>query len=221
MEVDHPSKIPRLVQKLKKIAGDIPIGAKIGAGKYLEKDMEWLVDGGVDFITVEGGDGATKGSAPILQDDFGVPSVFAITRAANFLRKNKLQDKVSLIAAGKMRTPGDVLKALALGADAAYMGAISLFAVSHTQILNALPFEPPTQVAWYNGKYANKFDVNKGATSMANFLKACNAEIIEGVRALGKTSIAQVDREDLFALDELTAKTTGVPMAYEEYKPGK
>lgn len=214
-EVSHPSEFPKLVRRLKDIAGDIPIGAKIGAGKYLEKDLEWLINGGVDFITVDGAEAATKGSAPILQDDFGVPTIFAVNRAAQFLRQHKLSDTVSLIAAGKIRTPGDILKVLALGADAAYIGGIALFAVSHTQVLKAIPFEPPTQLVWYDGKHADNFDVAAGADSLAKFLKSCRLELVDGIRALGKTSIRQVNKDDLFSLDELIAKGVGVPLAYE------
>lgn len=214
-EVGHPSEIPKLVGKLKNIAGDIPVGAKIGAGKYLEKDLAWLVKGGVDFITVDGAEAATKGSAPILQDDFGVPTLFAVNRAAEFLRKNKLHHQISLIASGKIRSPGDVLKVLALGADAAYIGGIALFAVSHTQVLKPLPFEPPTQLVWYDGKYADDFDVDTGAKSLAKFLQSCREELVEGIRALGKTDIKKVTKGDLFALDEFTAKGVGVPFAYE------
>lgn len=214
-EVSHPAELPKLVRKLKAIAGDIPIGAKIGAGKYLEKDLAWLVKGGVDFICVDGAEAATKGSAPILQDDFGVPTIFAIHRAGQFLRKNGLTDRISLIASGIMRTPGDILKVLALGADAAYIGSAALFAVSHTQVLKAMPFEPPTQVVWNDGKYAADFNVAEGAKSLAKYLNSCREELMEGIRALGKTSVSQVNREDLFALDELTAKGIGVPMAYD------
>lgn len=213
-EVSHPAELPKLVRKLKSITGDIPIGAKIGAGKYLEKDLAWLAQGGVDFICVDGAEAATKGSAPILQDDFGVPTIFAIHRAAEFLRKKGLTERISLIASGKMRTPGDILKTLALGADAAYIGSAALFAVSHTQVLKAMPFEPPTQIVWYDGKYAADYNVAEGAKSLAKYLKSCQEELLEGVRALGKTSISQVNREDLFALDELTAKGIGVPIAY-------
>ena len=218
-EIEHPSEIPRLVRRLKSIAGDIPIGAKIGAGKYLESDLKWLVNGGIDFVTIDGAEAATKGSAPILQDDFGVPTIFAVYRAAEFLRKNGLSNKVSLIASGKIQTPGDILKLLALGADAAYIGGISLFAMSHTQVLKALPFEPPTQVIWYDGKYAGKFNVASGAKNLAKYLKSCKEELVEGVRALGKTSAAQVNKDDLFALDELIAKGLGVSMAYSPYIP--
>ena len=133
--------------KARDITGGAPIGAKIGAGKYMEKDLEYLCESGVDFITVDGAEAATKGSPPIFQDDFGIPTVFAIHRAAQWIRNNGYQDQVSLLVSGKIRTPGEVLKACALGADACYMGSIALFAVSHSQLNKALPMN--LQLLWF------------------------------------------------------------------------
>jgi len=214
-EVQKPSDLIKLVNKLRRITGGVPIGVKLGAGKFLEKDLAYIVKADVDFINVEGAEAATKGSAPVLQDDFGIPTIYAINRAANFLRDNNLKDKVSLIASGKLRTPGDFLKSLALGADICSIGAIALFALSHDQVLNPLPFEPPDQLLWYKGNMAHKFDLNKGANSLANFLRACNDEISEGVKALGKTSIRELDKDDLVSLNESISKALGIPMSYE------
>ncbi len=216
-EVQSPEDLPILIEKLRNITGGVPIGAKIGAGKYLEKDLEYLCSSGVDFISIDGAEAASKGSPPILQDDFGVPTVFAIHRAAQWIKNNGYADQVSLIASGKIRTPGDILKAKALGADACYIGSIALFAVSHPQLNKALPFEPPTTLVWYNAHYSSDFDIQKGAESLNNFLEACNLEIADGIRALGKTSFAQVSRDDLIAIDETVAKGCGIPMAYEPY----
>lgn len=216
-EVQSPEDLPILIEKLRNITGGVPIGAKIGAGKYLEKDLEYLCSSGVDFICIDGAEAASKGSPPILQDDFGVPTVFAIHRAAQWIKNNGYADQVSLIASGKIRTPGDILKAKALGADACYIGSIALFAVSHPQLYKALPFEPPTSLVWYNAHYSRNFDIQKGAESLNNFLEACNLEIADGVRALGKTSFAQVSKDDLIAIDETVAKGCGIPMAYEPY----
>ena len=155
-----------------------------------------------------------KSSPPILQDDFGVPTVFAIHRAAQWIRNNGYADQVSLIASGKIRTPGEILKAKALGADACYIGSIALFAVSHPQLNKALPFEPPTTLVWYKAHYSSDFNIQKGAESLNNFLEACNLEIADGIRALGKTSFAQVNRDDLIAIDETVARGCDIPMAY-------
>ena len=218
-EVKEPKDFALLVKKLKDIGRGIPIGVKMAAGKHLEADLRIICEAGIDFISMEGAEAATKASAPILQDDFGVPMVFAIARAANWLKENGYQDRVTLIASGKMRTPGDVLKACALGADAVYMGAVALFALSHTQVLKPLPFEPPTQIVWHGAKYANKFNVNEGAKYLYQFLLACKDEIDKGIKALGKTRLAEVGREDLMALNELIGKGCGINMAYDPFLP--
>jgi glutamate synthase domain-containing protein 2 len=217
-EVQSPEDLSMLVEKLRNITGGVPIGAKIGAGKYLEKDIECLCSSGVDFITVDGAEAASKGSPPIFQDDFGIPTVFAVHRAAQWIKNNGYGDQVSLIASGKIRTPGEVLKIRALGADACYMGAIALFAVSHSQLDKPLPYEPPTTLVWYNSHYSHDLNIAKGAKSLNNFLEASHLEIAEGVRGLGKTSYNQVSRDDLISIDETVAKGCGVPMAYQPYE---
>lgn len=216
-EVQSPEDLPALVEKLRDITEGVPIGAKIGAGKYMEKDLAYLCESGVDFITVDGAEAATKGSPPIFQDDFGVPTVFAIHRAAQWIKNNGYRDQVSLIVSGKIRTPGEVLKARALGADACYMGSIALFAISHSQLDKPLPYEPPTTLVWYNAHYSRHFDIDKGAESLNNFLEACNLEIADGIRGLGKTSLAQVSKDDLVSIDETVAKGCAIPMVYEPY----
>lgn len=212
--INRPKKLRQLVNELREITEGVPIGVKMGAGKNLEYDLDLAVESGVDFIAVEGAEAATKGSPPILQDDFGLPTVFTIARAGKFLAESDVKDRVSLIAAGKLNTPGDFLKAIALGADAVYIGTMALFATAHTQVLKALPFEPPTQVAWYDGKVQHKFNVEEGAKSLARFINSCTAEIQEGIIALGKTSLHQVNKEDLMALDPIVAEATGVEPAY-------
>jgi methylamine---glutamate N-methyltransferase subunit C len=84
-EVNNPKDLERLVEKLKRMSGGVPIGVKMGAGKYLEADLDWVCSSGADYVVVEGAEAASKGSAPILQDDFGVPTVFAVSRAAEWL----------------------------------------------------------------------------------------------------------------------------------------
>ncbi|WZL73507.1 FMN-binding glutamate synthase family protein [Clostridiaceae bacterium 35-E11] len=216
-EVHHPRDVEKLVKKLREITGGKPIGAKIGAGKYLEADLDILCHSGVDFITVDSCEAGTKGSVPIFQDDFGVPAPFAISRSAEWLYKNHFQKDVTLLASGKIRTPGDVLKACALGADACYIGTVALFAVAHTQALKTLPYEPVTQLVWRGGEFEDEFDVKTGATSLGNYLKASKEELEKGIRALGKKSLKDVDRSDLFALSELISKGCHIPMAYEPY----
>lgn len=212
--VTNLKELRRLVNDLKYESGGVPIGAKMGAGTIsLEHDMNLLLEAGVDFITLDGSNAATKGSLPVLQDDFGLPTVMAIPRAVRFLEGEGMRDKVDLIAAGGLLTPGDYLKAIALGANAVYSGTAVLFAVSHRQIEKVLPWEPPGTLTWYTGK-KKAFNIEEGAKYLANYLNSVKEEMSDALRAMGKRSIRELNRDDLRSLDLETYLMTGVEPAF-------
>ena len=49
-----------LVEELRNLSGGVPIGAKIGRGGKIEEDIDHLIDMGVDFIAIDGGQAAMK-----------------------------------------------------------------------------------------------------------------------------------------------------------------
>lgn len=211
----RPEDLAKLVAELREQSGGVPIGVKLGAGQQLEKDLHVAVQAGVDFITLDGGTAATKGSAPILQDDFGLPTLFALVRASKWFEEQLLRGRVTLIVSGGLKTPGDYLKALALGADVVSIGTMALFSITHTQVTHAIPFEPPTQAVWYEGKGVQHYDATAGGCSLANYLQSCADEIALAVRALGLTAVQEVDKRYLFALDRTTAEICNIPLGYE------
>lgn len=214
-EMKHPEDLAELVARLREVARGVPIGVKMPAGQHLEEELELAVAAGVDVVALDGAEAATKGSPPVIQDDFGLPTLHALCRASRYLEENGLKGKVSLLIGGGLYTPGDFLKALALGADAVYIGTIALWALTHTQVWHALPWEPPTQAVFYKGKYADRLDVARAAKHLENFLLACVEEMKEGARALGKTALSQVSREDMFALDPEAAEICRLPLAWK------
>ena len=123
--------------------------------------------------------------------------------------------KISLLIGGGLFTPGDFLKAIALGADAVCIGTAALFAVTHTQALKAMPFEPPTQVVWYNGKYSYKFSAEEGGKALGKYLKSCAEEMAHGIQGLGKTSLKEVNAEDLCGLTTHICEVAGVMPAWK------
>lgn len=169
--------IKDLVEKLHILSDGVPIGVKIGAGGKIEEDIDHLIKIGVDYIAIDGGQGGTFGAPPILCDDFGIPTLHAFVRAANHLEKRSLKGQISLIVSGGLLIPGHFLKVLALGADAVYLGSAMLFAVSHTQNIKALPFEPPTQVVWNEGKYKDQFNIEEGRKAAEKLLTSSTEEM--------------------------------------------
>ena len=213
--------IKELVDQLRDLTGGVPIGVKIGAGGKIEEDIDHLIEMGVDFIAIDGGQAAMHGAAPILYDDFGIPTLHGIIRAVSHLEKRNMKGKISLIVSGGLLVPGHFLKVLALGADAVYLGSAMLFTVAHNQILNAVPFEPPTQAVWNDGKYKDQFKIKEGAQAAEKFLTASTEEIKMALRAMGKRSLKELSKKDLVSYDELTAQIIGIPFSFEPWDARK
>ncbi|MFD4930068.1 FMN-binding glutamate synthase family protein [Peribacillus butanolivorans] len=210
--------IKKLVNELRSITGGVPIGVKMGAGGKIEEDIDHLIELGVDFITIDGGQAATHGAPPILSDDMGIPTLHAVVRAVNHLEKRKMKGQISLIVSGGLLVPGHFLKVIALGADAVYVGSAILFAVSHNQALKALPFEPPTQVVWNQGKFKDQFKIEDGVKAAEKFFTASIEEMKIALRAMGKRSLKELSKKDLVSYDELTAKMVGIPFSFEPWE---
>ena len=211
--VDTKEQFIALVRKLQGETG-VPVGLKIAATHHLEKELEVALEAGVDFITVDGAEGGTHAAAPILEDDMGLPTLFAVTRAAKFLAEKGAADDVSLIATGGLVTPGHFLKAMALGADAVYIGTIAVMALVGDQMTKAVPFEPPTSLVVYNAKLTEKLDVERSVNNLFNFLNASVREMELACYSLGKTSLSDVSPSDLCAVDPFLARATGVELGY-------
>ena len=210
--------LKNLVEDLRQKTDGVPIGVKIGAGGKIEEDIDHILQLDIDYISIDGGQAATHAGAPILADDFGIPTLHAVVRARNHLRKRRMTGKVSLIVSGGLLIPGHFLKVLALGADAVYLGSAILFSVAHDQVTTALPYEPPTQVVWNEGKFSHQFDIDAGAKSAENFLKSSAEEMKIALRAMGKRSLKELSKKDLVSYDEITEKIIDIPYTFYPYK---
>ncbi|MDI3257372.1 MAG: FMN-binding glutamate synthase family protein [Kyrpidia sp.] len=202
----------RMVSQLREASGGAPIGGKISPGDDIEACLDTLLQCGADFITIDGAQAGTKGSEPIIEDDFGLPTFFALCRARHYFETRRVNG-VSLIVSGGLATPGHFLKAIALGATAVAIGTPALYAVTHGQLQRALPFEPPTELVLMTGRRTGAFDPVEGARALAMYLKSCVDEMAMGIRAMGKASLKEVSSADLFALDPEVARVAGIRYA--------
>lgn len=213
-----PTELSELVSYLRRLTNGAPIGIKFGATHYLERELAIMTAANIDFLTIDGAEAGIH-YGPGLTDDVGLPTLPALCRTVNFLRHNGFKDKISVIISGGMVTPGQFLKALALGADAVAIGTIAIVALTHNQNTKVLPWEPLTELVYDLGKSKRKFNVEQGATSAANFLKSCNQEIVLGMRNLGWTSFKQLSVNDLVALTPEIASMTGAQLGL--FTPGQ
>lgn len=205
-----PQDWPEFMRQLRQKANGIPIALKIMATDHLEEELALAEKLGFDVVVIDGCEGGSHAAPPIKQDDFGMPSLYALMRARRFLQNSSM----SLVVAGGYFTPGQCLKALALGADAVYLGTVPLFALGHNQTAKVLPWEPPTTLLYYNSPTSSQLDVDQAAASVVNVLSSMVDEMKEAMRALGKASLKELGPDDLLALDAVTAELTGVRLAF-------
>lgn len=211
--VNSKDEFIQLVRRLRDETG-VPVGLKIAATHHLEKELQIAVEAEVDFVTLDGAEGGTHGGSPTLQDDVGLPTLFAITRAAEFFARKGVFGDINLIATGGLVTPGHMLKAIALGADSVYIGTAAIMALVSEQMVKAVPFEPPTSLVVYTGKMTDQLDIDKAAMNLVRYLNACVLEMEQVAITLGKTAISDITKSDLCTMDPFMAKATGIQLGY-------
>lgn len=214
--VEKSEDWPVFMKNLRLRANGIPIALKIMATDRIEEELSVAMQLGFDAVMIDGTGGGSHATAPIKQDDFGIPGVIALIRAKKFLKNSH----ISLVISGGYFTPGQCLKALALGADAIYLGTVPLFALGHGQTKKILPWEPPTTLIYYDSPTRTKLNIDQAATSVTNTLQSMVIEMQDAMRALGKSSLKELSPDDLVALDSFTAEVTGVKQVFrpDEYK---
>lgn len=211
--VNTKEEFIQLVRRLRTETG-VPVGLKIAATHHLEKELAIAVEAEVDFVTLDGAEGGTHGGAPTLQDDVGLPTLFAITRAAEFFARKRVFRDINLIATGGLVTPGHMLKAIALGADAVYIGTAAVMALVSDQMTDTLPFEPPTSLVVYTGKMTDQLDVDRAAKNLVRYVSASVREMELVAVTVGKTALTDLSKSDLCTLDPFLAKATGIQLGY-------
>src|SRR3989304_1990606 len=98
-----------------------PICVKIAAVHNSAAIASGMVRAGADIIALDGLRGSTGAAPKVIRDNVGIPIELAIAAVDPRLRQEGIRNQASILAAGGFRTTGDVLKAIALGADAVYI----------------------------------------------------------------------------------------------------
>lgn len=212
-EFDQGLNLKDLVDKVRAINPDVPVGVKIAAGN-IEADLDKIIEANVDFVTIDGAGGGTADSPEVTINNLGIPLVYAIPRADRHLKAKGMRDKIDIIATGGLRDAGDFLKVMALGADAMYSGEAALLGAVYSQLHKMPPGTSPAELYLAWGKHNDLMDIDEMAKSLSNFISASTKEMAMLTGAIGKDDIKKVTIDDMVSIKEDISKGTGVKLAY-------
>jgi glutamate synthase domain-containing protein 2 len=226
-----------------------PIYVKIGATR-VNNDVKLAVAAGADVVVLDGMQGGTGATQDVFIEHAGIPTLPAVRLAAEALREVGKTGVVQLVVSGGIRSGADVAKALALGADAVSIGVAALIALGcnsahHDPVPGnggargdatadylALGTRPgychhchtgrcPVGVTTQDPDLEARLDPAAAAQRMTNYLKALTMELTTLARACGKSSVHNLEPEDLVALTVEAAAMAGVPLAGTSWIPGR
>jgi glutamate synthase domain-containing protein 2 len=122
------------------------------------------------------------------------------------LRDQGIRNEISIIASGGIRGSPDVAKAIALGADAVYIGTAALVAMGCRVCGNCYRGLCPWGIATQRQDLVDRLDPDAASKQVANLLHAWTLELSELLGAAGINSIESLrgnrDRLRGYMLDE-------------------
>jgi len=108
------------------------ISVKIAAVHNVSAIASGMVRAGADIIVLDGLRGSTGAAPKVIRDNVGIPIEMALAAVDSRLREENIRNQAALVIAGGIRSSGDIAKAIALGADAVYIGTAALIALGCT-----------------------------------------------------------------------------------------
>ena len=191
--------------------GGIPVGFKLAAS-HIEKDIQFALDVGVDYIILDGRGGGTGSAPTILRDHINVPTIPALARARKYLDKAGATD-VTLIITGGLRVAEDFAKALMLGADAIAVSNSALQAIGCLGMRACGSNNCPVGIATQKESLRSRLIIDSSAKQLHNYFDATNNLIKVVARACGYDDISKFNHGDLSTYNRDINKLTGINYA--------
>ena len=208
--INTKEDLKSLVDYLRKESDGRPVGIKIAAGR-IEKDLEFCIYAKPDFVTIDGRGGATGSSPLFLRESTSVPTVYALYRARKYL--DSVKSDIELVITGGLRVSSDFAKAIAMGADAVAIASSALIAAACQQYRICSSGRCPVGVATQDPNLRARFEGDKAALRVANFLNVTFDELRTFCRITGHYDIHDLNVNDLCTINREISDYTNIPHA--------
>ena len=166
-----------------------PIIVKVAAVHNIAAIASGIARSGADIIAIDGFRGGTGAAPTRIRDNVGIPIELALAAVDQRLRDEGIRNNVSLVVGGSIRSASDVVKAIALGADACYVATAALLALGCHLCRTCQSGKCNWGIATQRPELVKRLNPNIGCERLTNLMNAWRHEIKELMGGLGINSI--------------------------------
>ncbi|MEV0695546.1 FMN-binding glutamate synthase family protein [Streptomyces sp. NPDC050388] len=199
----------------------LPVGVKSAVGELgFWQELAALMargDRGVDFVTIDGGEGGTGAAPRIFTDSVSLPFRMGFSRVYGTFAELGLTDDLTFIGSGKLGLPENAAVAFALGADMINVGREAMLSIGCIQAQKCHTDRCPTGVATQNPWLARGLDPTSKATRTAAYLRTLRKELMKVSSAIGVAHPALITADDIEIMNgDYEARTLAGVYGYKD-----
>lgn len=190
----------------------LPVGIKSAVGEiafWRELVRLMATTGrGVDFVTVDGGEGGTGAGPLVFTDHVALPFKIGFSRVRTVFDEAGVADQVVFVGSGKLGFPEPALLAFALGCDMINVGREAMLAIGCIQAQRCHTNHCPTGVATQNRWLIRGLDPTLKSVRLANYIVSLRKDLLRLAYACGVPHPSHIPPDQLeFVDDRFGSKT--------------
>ena len=218
------SDVDSMLDWVELLAGEtgLPVGVKsaIGDLTFWDDLIASMSDRqrGVDFVTIDGGEGGTGAAPMVFADNVSLPFRIGFTRVYRMFAEAGLQNDVTFVGGGKLGLPDHAAVAMALGADMLNVAREAMLAAGCIQAQKCHTDTCPTGVATQDPWLTHGLDPALKSVRVANYIKTLRRDLHKLAGTCGVAHPALITPEDVEFLHGHHGATT-LREVYD-YEPG-
>ncbi|MBQ3864580.1 MAG: alpha-hydroxy-acid oxidizing protein [Clostridia bacterium] len=166
-----------------------PVIVKVAAVHNIAAIASGIARSGADIIAIDGFRGGTGAAPTRIRDNVGIPIELALASVDQRLRDEGIRNQVSLVVGGSIRSASDVVKAIALGADACYIATAALLAMGCHLCRTCQTGKCNWGIATQRPDLVKRLNPDIGSERLVNLITAWKHEIMELIGGMGINSI--------------------------------
>ena len=197
-EFSNADEMLDFVERVAELSG-LPVGIKSAVGQLeFWNELSNLMktgDRGIDFLTIDGGEGGTGAAPLVFSDHVALPFRIGFRRVYQIFEEAGLTDQIVFIGSGKLGFPEETLLSMAMGCDMINVARTAMLAIGCIQAQICHTGKCPTGVATQDRWLMRGLDPTDKSARLANYITTLRKEVLQLCRACGVAHPAEVQME--------------------------